>query len=559
MPRDLAQDDMVFLALGGVGEIGMNVYLYGVGPEDDRKWLMVDLGVTFPDDREPGVDLVLPDIRFIEEERKNLVGILLTHAHEDHFGAIPYLWPRLRVPVYATRFTTEMLKSKLHEHAWKNEVPLNVVAAGARLNIGPFDVELVDMAHSIPETSGVVFRHKGGVVFHTADWKLDPEPGMGTGTDIAKLQALGAEGIDVMVCDSTNVLVEGTGGSEADVERGLSMLIDGAKGRVAITTFASNAARLLAVAKAAKSSGRELVLAGRAMHRVVEAARESGIWPSGFEFLTEDEYGYLPAEKVVLLCTGSQGEPRAALARIAEDEHPRITLNRGDMVIFSSRTIPGNENAVLRVQNNLADQGVEIITGDDATPVHTSGHPRRGELQKMYGWTKPTVLIPVHGEARHLEEHVRFAGENGLKALGGVRNGAIVRLLPGPPEVIDDAPIGRLYRDGQLTVPAEDGPVQERRKLAHVGAVTVSLVLRRDGEMAADPQCVMTGVPEFDEDGEHFEDIVEKAIHGALTSIPRARRKDTSMVQEAVRRSVRAAVNAAWGKKTVCSVMVTVV
>jgi ribonuclease J len=556
---DTPQDELVFLALGGVGEIGMNVYLFGLGPEDDRKWLMVDLGVTFPDDREPGVDLVLPDLRFIEEERGSLVGILLTHAHEDHFGAIPYLWPRLQTPIYGTRFTIEMLKSKLHEQPWKGEVPLNVVNAGARLSIGPFDVELVSMAHSIPETSGLIFRHGGKTVFHTADWKLDPAPGLGSATDEDKLRALGDGGVEVMICDSTNVLVEGETGSEADVAAGLAMIIGQAKGRVAVTTFASNAARLLAVARAAKMAGRELVLAGRAMHRVIEAARESGLWPDGFEFRTEDEFGYLPNDKVVLLCTGSQGEPRAALARIAEDEHPRITLSRGDTVIFSSRTIPGNENAVLRVQNNLAAQGIEIITGDEATPVHVSGHPRRGELQKMYQWVKPRTLIPVHGEARHLEEHARFAVENGLKALNGMRNGKIVRLLPGPPEVIDDAPTGRLYRDGNLTVSAEDGPVQERRKLSFAGAITVSLVLRRDGDIAADPDWVASGVPEEDADGEPMDDVIDKAINGALTSIPRARRKDAAMVEEAVRRSVRAAVNGAWGKKTLCTVMVTIV
>ncbi|MDX2265601.1 MAG: ribonuclease J [Hyphomicrobiales bacterium] len=559
MPLTPAKSEMVFLALGGVGEIGMNVYLYGVGDDANRKWLMVDLGVTFPDDREPGVDLVLPDLRFIEEERANLVGILLTHSHEDHFGAMPYLWPRLRVPVYGTRFTLEMLKSKLHDRPWRNEVPLRVVEAGARFSIAPFDLELVNMAHSIPETSGVIFRHGGGVVFHTADWKLDPAPGLGWATDTAKIEALGREGVDVMICDSTNVLSEGHTGSEADVERGLGMIIAGAQGRVAVTTFASNAARLLAVAKAAKAAGRELVLSGRAMHRVVEAARESGLWPAGFEFRTEDEFGYLPNDKVALLCTGSQGEPRAALARIAEDEHPRITLNRGDTVVFSSRTIPGNENAVLRVQNNLADQGVEVITGDDATPVHTSGHPRRGELQKMYGWAKPKTLIPVHGEPRHLEEHVRFARENGLKALGGVRNGHIVRLLPGEPEIVDEAPVGRVYRDGELIAPSEDGPVQERRKLSFAGAVTVALVLRRDGDLAADPDWVTCGVPEEDDDGEPIDEVIEKAIHGALTSIPRARRKDAELVEEAIRRSVRSAIAGVWGKKTVCSVMVSIV
>ncbi len=552
-------DEMVFLALGGVGEIGMNVYLYGLGDEADRKWLMVDCGVTFPNDREPGVDLVLPDLRFIEDERRNLVGILITHAHEDHFGAITDLWPRLGVPIYATRFTIEMLKTKLQEVEWRSEVPLNTVATGARFHIGPFDVELVSMSHSIPETNGIIFRNASGTVFHTSDWKLDPTPGAGPATDVEKLKALGAQGVDVMICDSTNALLEGMTASEADVEEGLASIIARAKRRVAITTFASHAGRLLAIARATKAAGRHLVLAGRSMHRVIEAARESGLWPEGYEFLTEDEYDRLPAEKVVLLCTGSQGEPRAALARIAEDEHPRIMLNRGDAVIFSSRTIPGNENAVLRVQNNLAEQGIEIITNEDGVRVHTSGHPRRGELKQLYEWVRPKLVIPVHGEARHLEEHVRFAEAQGVKALGGVRNGAVVRLLPGPAEIVDQAPVGRLYRDGDLIVGSDNGPVAERKRLAYAGTVTVSLILKRDGELAADPQIVMHGLPHEDANGQSFQDIIDTAIDGAISSIPRPRRKDTAMVQEAVRRSVRSAINAAWGKKTVCSVLISVV
>jgi ribonuclease J len=560
MPGQKPQTEFLFLPLGGVGEIGMNLYLYGIGSGAEREWLMVDCGVTFPDEREPGVDLVLPDIGFIAEERQNLAGILLTHAHEDHFGALVDLWPALRAPVFATRFTIEMLKSKLLEVDWRAEVPLHVVEPGSRFRIGPFDVDLISMSHSIPETNAILFRHAGGSVLHTSDWKLDPQPGAGPATDQAKLAALGAAGgVDVMICDSTNVMLEGVTGSEADVETALKRVIARAKRRVAVTTFASNAARLLAIARAANASGRHLVLAGRAMHRVIDAARESGLWPEGIEVLSEDDFGYLPEEKVVLLCTGSQGETRAALARIAEDAHPRITLNRGDLVIFSSRTIPGNENAVLRIQNNLADRGVEILTPDAEHPVHTSGHPRRGELAALYDWVRPRALIPVHGEPRHLEEHVRFAASRGIQALSGVRNGKLVRLLPGPPQIVDDAPAGRLYRDGFLIVPAEDGPVHERRKLSFAGIVTVSLVLRRDGSLAAEPQSMAIGLPHEDADGQPMSEIIATAIDGAISSIPKPRRKDIALVQDAVRKSVRAAVNAAWGKKTACSVLINII
>lgn len=552
------KNELVFLPLGGIGEIGMNAYLYGLGPASGRDWLLVDLGVTFPDDREPGVDVVFPDIRFIEEERTRLAGILLTHAHEDHFGAVAELWPRLRVPVYGTRFTIAFLKEKLSEYPWREEVPLVEIPVGGRLNIGPFDVELVSMSHSIPETNGVAIRAGGGLILHSADWKLDPAPGAGPATDVAKLRRLGDEGVDVLICDSTNALSEGVTESEADVATTLRRIIYEARNRVAVTSFASSVGRLLAVAHAAEAAGRHLVMVGRSMRRMADLARETGLWPETLKILTEDDYGHLPPETVVVLLTGSQGEQRAALARVAEGQHPRVKLGKGDLVVFSARTIPGNENAVIRIQNKLADMGVEVLTEWPEGPIHASGHPRRGEIAKLYEWVRPRMLIPMHGEARHLEAHAAFARSHGIPAVS-VRNGSMVRLLPGPAEIIDEAPVGRVYRDGHLLISDEDDSLRQRRKLSFVGSVVVSIVITAAGEMATDPQTAFAGVPEFDDEGEPFADIAEKAAFGAFISIPRARRKDKHLVGEAVRKSVRAAIASAWGKKPICTVLVSVV
>jgi ribonuclease J len=347
--------------------------------------------------------------------------------------------------------------------------------------------------------------------------------------------------------------------SEADVAASLRKLIIGATGRVAITSFSSSVARLLAIAHAAEAADRSLVLVGRSMVRMVELARESGMWPEHLKTFSEDDYGHLPPEHVVALLTGSQGEPRAALARVAEGQHPRVKLGKGDLVIFSARTIPGNEAAVIRIQNRLADMGVEVLTEWPQGPIHASGHPRRGELAKLYEWVRPKTVIPMHGEPRHLEGQVAFARAHGLGAVAGVRNGKVVRLLPGPAEIIDEAPVGRIYRDGRLLIPGDDDSVRQRRKLSFVGSVVISVVMTSSGELAADPQTVFSGVPEFDGEGDSFHDIAEKAAIGALTSIPRGRRRDADLVAEAVRKSVRAAVANAWGKKPICTVLLSVV
>jgi ribonuclease J len=407
-PRNTAGDDeLVFMALGGIGEIGMNCYLYGLGPAEARKWLMVDLGITFPEgENDPGIDVILPDLRFIEEERANLVGLVLTHAHEDHLGAVIELWPRLGVPIYATPFTAAMLKSKLADYGGKLRLPIQELALNARFGVGPFEVELIAVAHSIPEPNALAVRTPLGILLHTGDWKIDPTPTVGPPTDGTRLRQLGADGILAMVCDSTNALREGRSPSELDVAKSLAGIIKAAKRRVAVTIFASNVARIKAVADAAKAADRHLVVAGRAMHRVITVAMETGYLPANFKYHDQQHFSYLEPHEVVLLCTGSQGEPRAALARIAEDAHPEVRLDKGDLMIFSSRTIPGNERAVGRIQNRLIDLGCAVIADGDAL-VHVTGHPRRDELTEMYGWVRPRIAIPMHGEARHCARSAR--------------------------------------------------------------------------------------------------------------------------------------------------------
>jgi ribonuclease J len=552
------RDELVFVGLGGLGEIGMNLYLYGYGPPDARKWLMVDCGITFPEGEfDPGIDVILPDVRFIEENRGDLVGILITHAHEDHIGAVIELWPRLKAHVYATPFTAGMLRAKLAEWGGDLQIPINVVQLDSRFKLGPFDVELVTLAHSIPEMSALALRTPQGLVFHTGDFKFDATPVIGTPLDETRLKRLGEEGVQALIIDSTNAFREGASPSEQDVANSLAEIIAKAKTRVAVTTFSSNVARIKAVAEAARAANRQVVVAGRALHRVIEVAVDTGYLPQGLRFLDQDQFKTLQRRDIVLLCTGSQGEQRAALARIAEEEHPEISFDKGDIVIFSSRTIPGNEKAVGRIQNNLARAGCDILTDNEAL-VHVSGHPRRDELRRMFSLLRPKVVVPMHGETRHLKAQAQLAREQGAETIFTVQDGEIVRLAPDP-AVIDDAPVARLFRDGRLLVPEADGPVRARRKLAAVGIVMVSLCLSRRGELMAEPLAEIDGVPTETADGEDMLDVVLDAVDGTWRSLPGPGRKSPDLVSEAIRRAVRSAVAQVWGKKPICKVLVNVV
>jgi ribonuclease J len=552
-------DELMFAPLGGVGEIGMNLSIYGLGNRHQRSWLAVDLGVSFGDEEHlPGIDLIMPDIRFLEKERKNLVGLVLTHAHEDHFGAIIELWPRLKCPIYATKFSAALFEAKCAAERNPPEIPVTVVPSGGRIDIGPFGVEFVPVAHSIPESHALAIHTASGIVLHTGDWKIDPAPIVGQPTDERRLRELGNEGVLALIGDSTNAVRDGRSPSETEVASTIAKLVKAAKGRVAVTTFASNVGRLRAVADAAREAGREVVVVGRAMERVVQVARETGHLDGMQDFRSVDVYGHLPPDKVLALCTGSQGEPRAALARIARDDHPQVTLNRGDTVIFSSRTIPGNERAVGAIINGLVIQGIEVIT-DRTELVHVSGHPRRDELRDMIAWVRPQVLIPVHGEALHLSEHAQLARAAGVPKVLICKDGDLVRLGPGDPGIIDELPSGRLYKDGSILEDSSSRAVIERRRMAFAGCVFVAIVITEKGELADDPEIDLAGIPEKNPVGEVLDDIVFDTVISTVKALSQSRRRDPDAMAESVRRAVRATVAEEWGKKPLCYVHVLVI
>lgn len=541
--------EFVFLPLGGTGEIGMNCYAYGLGPSDDRDWIMVDLGVKFGEETDPGIDVVLPDVGFITAEKSRLHGLVLTHAHEDHLGAVAWLWPQLQCPVYCTPFAAQILALKLKEAGLDEDVPVKVMPVGSKFELGPFRLEFISVTHSIPEPTALLIETDKGRVLHSGDWKIDRTPVLGQGMDEKRLRQIGDKGVDVLVCDSTNVLREGHSPSEKDVAERITEIVKGATGRVAITTFASHLDRIATAIRAARATGREVVIAGRAMRNTIEAARLCGMLNDSGRLLDQEEFGYLPPDKVMLLCTGSQGEPRAAIARIAEDQHPHISLDPGDLVIFSSKTIPGNEKEVSRVLNNLARLDIDMVTGDDDL-VHSSGHPRQGELAMLYDWVKPKALIPMHGEPRHLRAHRIFAESQGIRDVLIPQDGTITRLAPGPLEHIDEAPCGRLHVDGRLIVPSEDGPAKQRRKLSFVGIVFVSVVIDGKAELAADIEVITDGIPAG------LENDLLDAAENAFGSTPKPRRKDVNQLAETIRTALRRAADLAWGKKPIVKVSV---
>ncbi len=558
MPRT-PEDELVFLPLGGVGEIGMNLALYGFGPRHNRSWLAVDFGVSFAHADLPGVDLVFPDVGYLEEERINLLGIVITHAHEDHFGALVDLWPRLKVPVYATAFTANLLAAKIASEADATQVPVNVVKAGDRIRLGPFEVEYINVAHSIPESHALAIRTPLGLVLHSGDWKLDDTPTVGLPTDAARLKAIGEEGVLALISDSTNAMREGRSPSESEVAHELAEIIRSARGRrVAFTTFASNVGRLRSVARGAREAGRDVVVVGRAMRRVIDVATELGMMDDMPPFLTEEAYAYLPRDNVVVLLTGSQGEPRAALARVAFDDHPRIELAEGDIVVFSARAIPGNEYDIIRIMNALTERGIRVIT-DQHRLVHTSGHPRRDEMRQMYGWLKPRIAIPVHGEPMHLAAHADLARELGVETVVEIEDGIMTRLAPDPVSQIDEIEPRRLYKDGKLIADLEGVGVVERRRLSYVGHVTVAIVVDARGEVKDEPQVNLIGVARADANGRPMEETAMDAVMATLDSVPRPVRRDPDALGEAVRRAVRGAIAQAWGKKPLCTVFVSVV
>jgi ribonuclease J len=544
------RDELVFVPLGGVGEIGMNMGAYGFGPETRRKWLVVDCGVTFAGPHQPGIELIMADPTFLEENADDVVGLVLTHSHEDHYGAVLDLWPGFDRPVFATAFTAAMLAAKRASDNIVDNVEITLMRPGRPFTVGPFTVEPINVAHSIPESNALLITTPVGRVLHSGDWKLDPDPVGAAPTDFARLEAIGAEpGLPLaLVCDSTNALKDGVSPSEADVARTLAELIAAAPHRVAVTTFASNVGRVMSVARAARQAGRQVVMSGRAMHRISGIARELGMMEDIPPFLDQDAFKSLPRDKVVLLCTGSQGEPRASIARIARGEHPAIDLNAGDQVIFSSWAIPGNEREVIDIQNMLIDRGVDVITRDDGL-VHVTGHPRREELRRLYAWVKPDVLVPVHGEPVHLMAHARLGRDSGIPNVIEARNGDLVRLFPEPMAFPGEVRTGELYLDGTILCTPDESGVKGRRRLSFGGHIGVSLCVAANGQVVAGPEIAVEGLPEVEDEDDSLAAVIKRTVFGTLKSIPPKRRSDTELVNAALAKAIRGEVGAFWGRK----------
>lgn len=545
-------DELIFLPLGGSGEIGMNVNLYGCR----GKWIMCDLGMTFADPSLPGVDLVLPDLNFIEQRRSDLLGVLLTHGHEDHIGAIPYLAADLGVPLYATPFTAGLIRRKLDDEGISSrDVKLNIVPMGGTVELGPFRTQWVALAHSIPEGNALVIDTPHGRIFHTGDWKLDDRPILGDPASAAELQAIGANdgtGTLALVGDSTNVFNAEPSGSESDVFAGLMDVVKARKkGRVVVTTFASNATRLHTLGEVAKATGRKLVIAGRSLERVIGVAQATGYLKDLPETISWEAAAKARPETLLIMVTGTQGEPQAALARIADGSHPQIRVEPGDLVVYSSKNIPGNELAIGRVQNALAARGIEVI-GERQAHVHVSGHPGRPELNAMYDWIRPRIAVPVHGERRHLEEHARFAIECGVPQAVVPVNGSAIRLAPGKPETVSHETHGRLVLDGDVILPADGGTIGDRRKIAHSGFMAVMLVLDRQGRLAADPAIIAKGVP-VEEDEEEFLAECTGKINDLFRNIGS---KDNRRLADEVKVAVRRVARQWTGKKPVTEVRI---
>jgi ribonuclease J len=546
------QDELVFLPLGGSNEIGMNFNLYGYGPAHARKWIVVDLGVTFGDQTTPGVEIILPDPEFIREHAKDILGIVLTHAHEDHIGAVAWLWPQLRAPLYATPFTAFLLREKLRENEDCADAQITEVPLGGKVTLGPFEIDLITLTHSIPEPNGLAIRTPLGTILHTGDWKIDPDPVLGSTTDEAAIVKLGDEGVLAMVCDSTNVFVDGEAGSEADVRDALADLISGLRGKVAVACFASNVARMDSVIRAAEAAGRRVCLVGRSMHRMAAAAKSVGLFVGIKDFLTDQQAGAAPDNEVLFLCTGSQGEARAALSRIADGTHQHVKLGAGDSCVFSSRVIPGNEIPIRNLQNRLADRGVRLYTERDHPGIHVSGHPCRDELARMYHWARPQIAVPTHGERRHLLEHAAFAKDLQVPQTVAPRNGDMVRLAPGRAEIIDEVPAGRIYVDAGVLTPENGDALRERRHAAFNGVLAVSVVLDGRGKIVSGPQIRALGLPADDDYpmDEVLDDLAGEAQQ-AFGRLKGDQREIDSEVETAMSRAVKKASQRVWGRRPV--------
>ena len=542
---DAYSGDLAFLPLGGTGEIGMNLNLYHC----NGKWLAIDCGIGFGGNDNPEIEIMMPDPGFIAERRNQLLGLVITHAHEDHIGAVAHLWRQLRCPVYATPFATAVLKRKLIEAGLLAEVRIHTVPIGGRIELPPFSLEFMPVAHSLPEAQALAIRTPYGTILHTGDWKLDPNPLIGPATDEAAFRRLGEEGVLAMVCDSTNAMVDGHSGSEAEVRRSLSELIRPMRGRVAVTCFASNVARVESVVMAARDAGRHVALVGRSLRNLEAAARECGYLRGLPEFVPEDEAGSVPDDNLLILVTGSQGEPRSALSRIAADTHPNIALGEGDTVIFSSRMIPGNERPITLVQDSLVRRGVRVIT-DDEEMTHVSGHPARDELKQLYALVKPKYSVPVHGEWRHLSAHAALAQEAGATPIL-LEDGDMLSLSPGRPEVVDSAPVGRLALDGNRVVPLNGGVLAARRRMLFNGVVLGSFAMDGAGKMIGQARVSAPGL--FEPDDPETARVTSEFTQ-AVAGLPALLRRDDSALADAARAALRRALGKRLQKRPMVDV-----
>lgn len=554
--QDKEIEELLFLPLGGCNEIGMNLNAYAYGNPPNRKWILVDMGVSFGDERTPGIDVICPDPAFLEDRVDDIEAIILTHAHEDHIGAIGHLWDRFKKPLYATPFTAELIRGKLDDANVGDAANLITVPLGAKIEVGPFRLEYVTLTHSIPEPNGLIIETDSGTILHTGDWKIDPDPLIGGSFDSERLEKLGNDGVLAMVCDSTNVFEEGEAGSELSCKVELKKLIAEQTGRVAVTAFASNVARVQSIIEAAIECERHVCLVGRSMHRITSAAKAVGMLADIPPFVDEKDAGFLPPENVLYLCTGSQGEPRAALSRIAQNTHPHVSLREGDSVIFSSRVIPGNERGIYDLQNALAERGVRIIT-DRMRPIHVSGHPCRDELRRMYQWVRPTISVPVHGERRHILEHAAYAKSLQVPQSVTPRNGDVIQLAPGKVKVVDEVPTGRLLLDGKRLIPEGAQGIGERRKLAFAGQISVSVCIDELGEVLDGPIVSARGYSESD--GRLLDetlDVLEEAAEDAVNDMKRKARLDDDAVERSLVRAIRKTCEKEFGKRPLIDIAV---
>ena len=540
------KDELLFCPLGCSGEIGMNMNLFAYGKPGEHKWIMVDIGVTFADDTIPGVDLIYPDPGFIVDKKEDLLGIILTHAHEDHIGAIALLWPQLKCKIFATPFTAVLIKEKFKEKNIDITNHLKIVQLNGTVNLEPFKIEYITLTHSILEPNGLRIETPAGIILHTGDWKIDPEPLIGEKTNSNRLKEVGKEGVLAMICDSTNVFSMGKAGSELDVRKSLLNIMSSLKKRIVMASFASNVARMETAFYCAEKTGRQISLVGRSMHRIFKAARQCGYLKNVIEPIDAREAKKISREKIVYLCTGSQGEPMAALMRIASYTHPDVFIEKDDTVIFSSKIIPGNEKKLFKLQNQLVKDGIEVIS-EESEFVHVSGHPNRDDLREMYDWVKPNCVIPVHGEHRHMIEHMKFAHEMKVPHPVQVQNGDIVKLFPGKPHVFDKAPSGRLYLDGNMSVEEDSQSIKDRKNLSANGYMEVTILISQKGNIHKRPVLTFRGIPVYDVD--EFIYGLEEAIEGTIRTFSLGNKKQEYNLIDALKITCKKYTKEMTGKK----------